>query len=552
MIGVIAEPAYEQIIQEFFELFKTPWEFYQCDSEYEVLLCAGGVIPSQVNSRLVIHYTAGPSDCAFPHEYIVADSAPARVAVYQKRQLPLYNESVTFRTEDFLTLHDDASRQPLAGIIENNHRKIVTIGYQLFREVEFLLRQGQPETHAIIPTLDLHIALLRDLIVGQGIELIEIPPAPMGYPFIACLTHDVDHPMLKAHLWDRTALGLGYRALYGSLVNFLQSRITSSQFWRNLRMVGSLPLIWLGARKDPWAIFAESYKKLEGELPSTYYFLPFKAYPGRTQHRLAPSARAAKYRAADLTETIRKILSDGNEVGLHGIDAWIDPETGFTELQEIRRLTGTANPGVRMHWLYFDQNSPQQLEKAGAAYDSTAGYNGAVGYRAGTTQAYVPPSVDRLMELPLHIMDTALFYPSHMHLTQEEAEEWIDRIIDHAHATGGCITINWHDRSLFPERQWEAAYRMLIKKLRDRDAWFATASQAVAWFRQRRAVTLAHLSPENKCAISEQDSVPNLPELRLRIWNHSFFKAQSGSEHPTHFDMSLQAYLAMSQTDATG
>ena len=45
---------------------------------------------------------------------------------------------------------------------------------------------------------------------------------------------------------------------------------------------------------------------------------------------------------------------------------------------------------MRMHWLYYDQQSPGVLEKAGAVYDSTIGYNETVGYRAGTTQAYKP------------------------------------------------------------------------------------------------------------------------------------------------------------------
>ncbi len=104
-------------------------------------------------------------------------------------------------------------------------------------------------------------------------------------------------------------------------------------------------------------------------------------------------------------------MTAGCEVGLHGIDAWLDSSKGREELEEIRRLTGASEIGVRMHWLYYDQQSPVALEKAGAAYDSTIGYNETVGYRAGTTQAYKPLEATRLLELPLHVMDTALFYP---------------------------------------------------------------------------------------------------------------------------------------------
>ena len=41
MIGVIAKTGQTATVEEFFELFKTPWEFYREASRYDVLLCAG-------------------------------------------------------------------------------------------------------------------------------------------------------------------------------------------------------------------------------------------------------------------------------------------------------------------------------------------------------------------------------------------------------------------------------------------------------------------------------------------------------------------------------
>jgi hypothetical protein len=38
MIGVVAEYTEAAIVQEFFQLFKTPWEFYREDAQYEVVL----------------------------------------------------------------------------------------------------------------------------------------------------------------------------------------------------------------------------------------------------------------------------------------------------------------------------------------------------------------------------------------------------------------------------------------------------------------------------------------------------------------------------------
>ena len=46
----------------------------------------------------------------------------------------------------------------------------------------------------------------------------------------------------------------------------------------------------------------------------------------------------------------------------------------------------------------------------------------------------------------------------------------------------------WHDRSHGPERFWDDFYIRLVETLKSTDAWFATAGQAVSWFRKRREV----------------------------------------------------------------
>ena len=171
-----------------------------------------------------------------------------------------------------------------------------------------------------------------------------------------------------------------------------------------------------------------------------------------------------------------------------------------------------------MHWLYFDENSPRVLEEAGAEYDSTVGYNVTVGYRAGTTQVFKPLSVKRLLELPLHAMDTALFYLSYLALSPRKASARLRDLTDNVIRHGGCFTINWHDRSLAAERLWGDCYRELLHDLKTRGAWFATAGQAVAWFRMRRAATFG-TDPANLGAVRVTLPVGlagNLPGLRLR------------------------------------
>lgn len=519
MIGVIADPADQDIVREFFELFKTPWEFYRENRHYEVVLCCGD---GQFHGaeKLVLCYSG--RETRFDKELKVPvsrDRAGSCTLSYQGNRIPIYGELVTFDVNgsNFLT-HED-SHKPVAYLHQSEERVQARIGYELFGEVRTLLTTGQPIVNAGMPALELHIALLRGLITACGVSLSEIPPVPDGYQFIACLTHDVDHPSVREHTWDHTIFGFLFRAVFGSLVNLICRRMSLRGLLTNWAAVLKLPFVHLGLAEDFWRKFDDRYLELEKGLTSTFFFIPFKNYAGKTRHGPAPGFRAAPYQAKDLADTIKKLMSAGHEVGLHGIDAWLDGLQGSREIEEIRRLTEASEVGVRMHWLYFDGQSPKALETAGAAYDSTVGYNETVGYRAGTTQAYSPLEASRLLELPMHVMDTALFYPGHLGLAPKDARILLERMVDNLAQYGGCLTVNWHDRSVSPERLWDACYRDLIHELKSRGAWFSTAGRAISWFRKRRSAAFEPDSVEPgavrvRVTVERGD---DLPGLRLRV-----------------------------------
>jgi len=183
-------------------------------------------------------------------------------------------------------------------------------------------------------------------------------------------------------------------------------------------------------------------------------------------------------------------------------------------------VTGVPGLGGRMHWLYFDEHSPSALEHAGFSYDSTIGYNETVGYRAGTIQVFKPFGVERMFELPMHIMDTALFYPAHLNLSPKQARSTIQALLDDASQFGGVQTINWHDRSIAPERLWGDFYLDLLEELKSKGAWFATANDAVSWFRKRRSVSFESVTNANgraRVKVSVDQKSDNLPGLRLRV-----------------------------------
>src|SRR5437773_10029862 len=69
------------------------------------------------------------------------------------------------------------------------------------------------------------------------------------------------------------------------------------------------------------------------------------------------------------------------------------------------------------------------------------------------------------------------------------------------------------------ERFWGGFYARLVDRLKSANAWFATAAQAVSWFRRRRSVRFERAGADNRiriCLASEEQ--PALPSLRLRAY----------------------------------
>ena len=470
MIGVIAKPGQKPLVEEFFELFKTPWEFYRPGSMYDVVVATGDGMPSPM-PLLLVRYGAAAS----------------------------------------------AEDSPVATTSRLGQVTIIRVGFDLFEQVRLLLSQGQRLERAHIPTLDLHIATLRRWILEQGLPLVEIHPSPAAHDFAVCLTHDIDFVGIRRHLFDHTMWGFLYRATVGGLRDAVRRRLPIGRLLKMWRAAASLPFVYAGWLADFWEPF-EWYLDVERGLPATYYLIPFKHRPGEKVSGRHAERRGTAYDISDVPESAARLIAAGCEVGVHGIDAWHSVESGRAEMARITDATGGGRLGIRMHWLLRDQNTSAVLEQAGYGYDSTAGYNETVGYRAGTTQVFRPIGARALLELPMHIQDGALFYPQRLNLTEDEAGQRCQVLIDHARQAGGVLTVLWHDRSHGPERFWGEFYQRLVAALRSTNAWFGTGSQVVGWFRARRAVRFARPDAADSGRVSLcYQGDPISPPLRVRI-----------------------------------
>ncbi len=522
-LGVVVPARQRRTAEEFFQLFKTPWAFCEGRAPEEFGATLATVpMPSLPDAGLTLAF--GPDGGAIDR-ILNLQNIPlprGRGASYRGMRLPLHADCAAFEGEgEPIGPTDDAGRS-IGRVVHRAGRTVVRVGYDLFDEVEHLLSTGLAADEAMSPAVEIHLSIIRDILLAQGIPVVEIPPCPHQHSFIACLTHDIDFIGIRHHWFDRSFWGFVYRALRSFIA-------VGGRDWRairrNLAALLSLPGVYLRWLPDFWYPL-DRYAEVEGSLPSTYFFVPFAGRAGKSpSNGDAPRPRGVHYDVHEYAEDLRRLEGRSTEVGVHGIDAWTDASAAREELETIRRITGRRELGVRMHWLYYSKDSAKVLEEAGYSYDSTLGFNDAVGYRNGTAQVFRPSSASTLLELPLHIQDTALLYPRRMNLSTAAAASLCGALIRNAQRFGGVLTINWHDRSLAPERNWDRLYVDLIRDLTDAGAWFARAEQAVSWFRRRRAVEFSRVElQDDRLVVELANTGPvaggradDLPPLFVRV-----------------------------------
>jgi len=541
VIGVISKNSEIKVVQEFFQLFKTPWEFYVPQHTYDIVIATSDAIPAKLNTKVLAIYNSKSTRSDLEMGIASRFRQNDGWLEWDGIEFPVYRGVLVFQPAGRTFIRRRGKSEIVGFEAGDSTHQIVRMGYDLFQEVSFLLSNGQPPENAHIPTLEIHISLLRSCMLNAGIPFVEVPPVPAGYDFMACLTHDVDFTGIREHKFDATMWGFVYRAFACSLIGALKGRMAWSKLLQNWKAVLSLPLVYLGLKDDFWLEF-DRYVQIEKGLGSTFFFLPFKNFAGVGDSGAAPKQRAAKYDIAESKKQVRELLEHGCEVGLHGIDAWHDSQKARTELRRICEVTGQSEVGVRMHWLYFAEHSPKALEEAGFSYDSTFGYNGALGFRGGTTQVFCPAVAEALLELSLNIQDTAMFYPSRMSLSETEALDACKHLIEVTARFGGVLTVNWHTRSLSPERLWGGFYFNLLKQIQNNRVWFGTAEEIVTWFRKRRALRLEQVQfTENALWVKIAGPPPGgQPPFLVRIHHPKFGSSMDSrllTQEPTHSDI---------------
>ncbi len=352
MLGIICREEEKGIVEELFELVKTPWEFYKKGTLYDVVIADDDYDLAEKVKLFVIF---NPNPCRFDkaHKINLSEIKTSKEICLNGEVFFILNK-LSFLSGEGEPLLITSNHDVVGIQIDNGKSVCIRVGYSLFEEATRLFTDGQPKEYALTPTHDIHIAILKNWIITRGIPLIEIPPVPFGYDFITCLTHDIDFYYLRNHRADHTLLGLLYRTSIGAMVDWVQGRSTTGQLLRRWKFLLEIPLIYTGVKKDPW-IPIRDYPRIEKDLPATYFFIPFKGLSGTAKVGTKVSRRRCPYEVGDLIEGLRQLIATNNEVGVHGLDAWNNLEKAILEWQKISGLIQENNLGSEYIGFFLTQ-----------------------------------------------------------------------------------------------------------------------------------------------------------------------------------------------------
>lgn len=339
--------------------------------------------------------------------------------------------------------------------------------------------------------------LYEPVIDKKWIENHQPPQWPEDKRFAVCLTHDVDTV-------SELNLQQNLRIIWKLLKTHSQRPVGESLrrvFEHKLNAFRGL----LG-RSDQLCKF-EKWMDLEKEhgARSTFFFAPESVYlPHRSDCMYRYDQKIQFFGATiSVAELMRTMDQEGWEIGLHpSWNAHADLAEMKYQKEQIESVLGHSIQSVRQHFLKYDLLNTHRVQSlAGFKYDSTIGFNDNVGFRRGTSYPFNCFDLNEgkklpLLQIPLIAQDGALLDPGKgLRLDQGKAVEYIKLMVQEVKEVGGVLTLSWHPHTMNRPAYWDV-YKEVLELLEKEDPWFATVSEAGAWWANHVDIDLLKFTKE--------------------------------------------------------
>jgi len=326
--------------------------------------------------------------------------------------------------------------------------------------------------------------------VRGGMSAVSCAPLwPDGHSFVVCPSHDVD---MVSRTWTPSQVVRSLRTALSGARGMDRTEAVLKACGRGI--------VYGTSRAPSSAATLERCIDIElaRDVRGSYFFTVHP--PGRA------SWYDSVYTADDpllfggqrrrVRDVLNEVAQAGFDVGLHGSSA---SATDARLLSAQREVLEDAIDGevqtIRQHWLHWDvRATPAAQAAAGFSADSTLGFNGNVGFRAGTSFPFflsTPDPFDAVdvLEVPLIAQEAALFGAHALGLDESLAREAVQTLVDRVASVGGVFTALVHPHSLLDDRV-TSLYTWLLDYALDRGAWVASIAEVNSWWR-RRANALA-------------------------------------------------------------
>jgi hypothetical protein len=220
-----------------------------------------------------------------------------------------------------------------------------------------------------------------------------------------------------------------------------------------------------------------------------------------------------RYKANDdayFERSLKLVKDGGSEIALHASESSHQTAEALdAEMKIFHERVGFYPRGLRHHILKFQSPETWVLESQfGLEYDATFGYNRFFGFRAGSCTPFHPfTSTARIpiLELPTGFMDWTALHRSNDNSRFGEFLQLAKERVEEFH---GALVVNFHNTYLnketFPDVIGE--YESLLRDIREKEYWVATAAECAAWWRHRSLENIdPRMSDDGAILVNERD-----------------------------------------------
>lgn len=225
----------------------------------------------------------------------------------------------------------------------------------------------------------------------------------------------------------------------------------------------------------------KNYIKIEKQknAKSEFYFIE------GMKHRLGK-----RYELSSIKKEVEMLKEDSNfHIGVHvNFFSYNDEKKIKHEIGCIEKLTNTAVISGRNHYLRFNvPYSWEVLNNSGILCDSTLGYSDINGFRASTSQAFIPYNIDKdeivpIFEVPLVIMDGIIMESQ---MTFEEKWYSIKKIIDEVINYNGTSSVLWHQRVIY-DKEYKEMYEKILDYVNEKNGKFVLAKDLISRYEKQK------------------------------------------------------------------